>query len=297
MNDASEMAKIIARHIAGPGIVETQIDGLWLIRADEPSTPMPTVYEASLCIIVQGSKNVAMGERNIHYDASHYLIVSVDLPLIGHVVEASSENPYLCCKIDLNPLVIADLVAAEGGRVPRGDPPVLALHPSDPELLDAACRLLRLLDQPGSIATLAPLIEKEIFYRLLTGPQGTTLKHVASADSHLGQVSSAISWIRDHFRERLRIPEVASAARMSVSSLHQHFKEVTGMTPVQYQKQLRLQEAHRMMVAEGVSAGSAGFAVGYESPSQFTREYRNLFGAPPRRHLDGLKNPDETLAA
>lgn len=297
MNDALEMANIIARHATVPGMVRTEVDGLWLIRAEEPTTPVPAVYDASLCIIVQGAKNVALNGQNLLYDASNYLIVSVDLPLVGHVVEASRDRPYLCCKIDLDQGLLADLVAAEGGGIPKGAPPALALHPSDPELLDAACRLLRLLDRPQSITALAPLIDREVLYRLLTGPHGSMLRHVASADSHLGQVSRAISWIRDHYREQLRIPEVAFAARMSISSLHQHFKDVTGLTPIQYQKQLRLQEAHRLMVAEGANAGSAGFAVGYESPSQFTREYRRLFGAPPRQHLEQLQKSGTTLAA
>ena len=192
--------------------------------------------------------------------------------------------------------MIAELTTAESGALPPGEPPALAVHPSDPALLDAACRLLRLLDTPQAIPALAPLIRREILYRLLTGPHGAMLRHAASADSHLGQISRAIAWIRDHVREQLRIVDVARAAGMSVSSLHQHFKTITGLTPLQYHKQLRLQEARNLMIAGGMPAGSAGFAVGYDSPSQFSREYRRLFGAPPRSDIARLERAG-TVAA
>lgn len=289
MFDTTEMAQIIARHSPEDGYRQSAIGGLWLIRSDTPTMPMPTVYDPALCIIVQGAKTVDLGGRSVFYDAAHYLIASVDLALIGHVVTASPDQPYLCCKIDLDPVLVAELITAEGGGLPPGEPPALAVHPSDPALLDAACRLLRLLDTPAAIPALAPLIQREILYRLLTGPHGAMLRHAASADSHLGQISRAIAWIRDHMREQLRIADVARAARMSVSSLHQHFRAITGLTPLQYQKQLRLQEARNLMIAAGMPAGSAGFAVGYDSPSQFSREYRRLYGAPPRSDVARLE--------
>jgi AraC-like DNA-binding protein len=282
MFDMSEMAQIIARHSPAQTMTQSAIDGLWLIRADQPSTAVPTVYDPSLCIIVQGAKTVSIGEHKLHYDASHYLIASVDLALVGHVVTASPEEPYLCCKIDLDPVVMAELITAEEEALPPGEPPAIAVHPSDPALLDAACRLLRLLDTPRAIPALAPLIQREILYRLLTGPHRSMLRHAAAADSHLGQISRAIAWIRDHLREQLHIADVARAARMSVSSLHHHFKAITGLTPLQYHKQLRLHEARHLMMVGGLNAGSAGFAVGYDSPSQFSREYRRLYGAPPK---------------
>ena len=297
MSSVSEMAEIISRHATGSAMARTAVDSLWLIRADQPTVPIPTVYNASLCVIVQGAKSVALGERTLVYDPSNYLIVSVDLPLVGHVIEASEDVPYLCCKIDLDHAVLTDLLIEDDNPLPSGDPPPLALHPSDPGLFDAVCRLLRLLDSPDSIRTLAPLVEREILYRLLKGPHGAMLRHVASGDSHLGRISRAIACIREHYREQLRIAAVASAAGMSLSSLHAHFKAVTGMTPLQYQKQLRLQEARRLMIAEGVNAGSAGFAVGYDSPSQFSREYRRLFGASPRQHVEQLQDAGEAIAA
>ncbi len=282
MSDAPDLAPIIAGHTPQPGVLETPVPGVSLIRADAPGMPMPTVYEPSLCIIAQGAKTVCLGERRLHYDPSHCLVASVDLALIGQVTAATPGHPYLCCKIDLDQSVLADLITAEGCALPRGDPPPLAVHPIGTDLLDAAARLLRLLDRPRSIPVLAPLVQREILYHLLEGPQGPMLRHAASGDSHLGQIGRAIGWIRRHAHEQLWICDVASAARMSVSSLHHHFKRITGLTPLQFQKQLRLQEARRMMIAEGVGAGSAGFAVGYDSPSQFSREYRRLFGAPPR---------------
>jgi len=232
---------------------------------------------------------VSLGQKSLIYDAAHYLLVSVDLPLVGHVIQADRDIPYLCCKIDIDQGVLADLILAEGGRAPKADLPALAVYRSDHDLIDAACRLMRLLDRPDSIPALAPLIEREILYRLLTGPHGPDLRYMAVADSHLNQVSRAIATIRTGFDQPLRIGDIATAAGMSPSSLHEHFKAVTKMTPLEYQKQLRLQEARRLMLSGGTTASSAGFAVGYESPSQFNREYARLFGAPPRRDIEQLQ--------
>lgn len=288
MDRIAELATLIDRHVVGTGICSTAMPHVSLIRADAPSTPTPAVYEASLCIIAQGSKRVSIGEHSVVYDAAHYLLVSVDLPLVGHVLDASPERPYLCCKIDLDAAMLADLMASEGGGVARTALPVLGVYPGDPDLIDAACRLVGLLDRPDTIRALAPLIEREILYRLLIGPHGPMLRHVATAGSHLNQVSRAIAAIRRRFDAPIRIDDVAAEAGMSASSLHAHFKAITRMTPLEYQKQLRLQEARRLMLTEGATASTAGFAVGYESPSQFSREYRRLFGAPPRADIERL---------
>jgi AraC-like DNA-binding protein len=288
MDRIAELSALIDRHVVGTGICSTAMPHVSLIRADAPSTPTPAVYEASLCLIAQGSKRVSIGEHSVVYDAAHYLLVSVDLPLVGHVLDASPERPYLRCKIDLDAAMLADLMASEGGGMARTDLPVLGVYPGDPDLIDAACRLVGLLDRPDTIRALAPLIEREILYRLLTGPHGPMLRHVATAGSHLNQVSRAIAAIRRRFDAPIRIDDVAAEAGMSSSSLHVHFKAITRMTPLEYQKQLRLQEARRLMLAEGATASTAGFAVGYESPSQFSREYRRLFGAPPRADVERL---------
>ncbi|WP_230480909.1 AraC family transcriptional regulator [Sphingomonas sp. Leaf21] len=288
MDRIAQLSALIDRYVVGTGICSTTMPHVSLIRADAPSTPTPAVYEASLCIIAQGSKRVSIGEHSVVYDAAHYLLVSVDLPLVGHVLDASPERPYLCCKIDLDAAMLADLIASEGGGVARTDLPVLGVYPGDPDLIDAACRLVGLLDRPDTIGALAPLIEREILYRLLTGPHGPMLRHVATAGSHLNQVSRAIAAIRRRFDAPIRIDDVAAEAGMSSSSLHLHFKAITRMTPLEYQKQLRLQEARRLMLTEGATASTAGFAVGYDSPSQFSREYRRLFGAPPRADIERL---------
>jgi AraC-like DNA-binding protein len=289
MASIKDLAALVARHVSRTGMASTPIGRLSLFRADEPTVPLPAVYDASLCIIAQGAKRVSLGEQTLVYDAAHYLLVSVDLPLVGHVIQADHAAPYLCCKIDIDQAVLAELILAEGGRAPKADLPALAVYRSDNDLIDAAHRLVRLLDEPHSIPALAPLIEREILYRLLTGPHGPALRYMAVADSHLNQVSRAIGMIRAGFNQPLRIGDIANAAGMSSSSLHEHFKAVTRMTPLEYQKQLRLQEARRLMLSEGTTASSAGFAVGYESPSQFNREYARLFGAPPRRDIDQLQ--------
>ncbi len=295
MSTIADLAALAAHHIPRTGMVSTAIDRLSLFRADEPTVPLPAVYDASLCIIAQGAKRVSLGGQSLLYDAAHYLLVSVDLPLVGHVIQAERDAPYLCCKIDIDQAVLADLILAEGARAPTADLPALAVYRSDDDLVDAACRLVRLLDQPDSLAALAPLIEREILYRLLKGPHGPALRYMAVADSHLNQVSRAIATIRKGFDRPLRIGDIATAAGMSPSSLHEHFKAVTRMTPLEYQKQLRLQEARRLMLSEGTTASGAGFAVGYESPSQFNREYARLFGAPPRRDIEQLQRSGNLL--
>ncbi|BAK68005.1 putative AraC family transcriptional regulator [Sphingobium sp. SYK-6] len=297
MDRMQTLAEIITRHAPATGMYGTSVGCLSLFRADRPTLPIPSVYKASLCLIAQGAKRVSLHDHSLVYDASHYLVVSVDLPLTGHIIEAREGAPYLCCQIDLDLSALADLIIAQGLTARAAPTPALAVYPSDPDLIDAACRLVKLLDQPQAVPTLAPLIEREILYRLLTGPHGATLRHLAAADSHLSQVSRAIARIRGQFREQLRIRDIAAAAGMSESSLHEHFKAITRMTPLEYQKQLRLQEARRLMLAEGVSAGSAGFAVGYDSPSQFSREYRRLFGAPPRQDIDRMQMGRDYLNA
>jgi AraC-like DNA-binding protein len=278
------------RHGPAEGLAGTAMRGLSLIRANGPTMPVPAVYEASLCLIAQGAKRVSLADQCVVYDASRYLLVSVDLPLVGHIIEASPSAPYLCCKIDLDLQALADLIVIEGGAASKADLSAIAVYPVDPDLVDAVCRLVKLLERPESIRALAPLIEREILYRLLIGPHGPTLRQMAMVDSRISQVTRAIIRIRERFNEPLRIDEIAAAAGMSASSLHAHFKSVTRMTPLEYQKQLRLQEARRLMLADGLNAGAAGFAVGYDSQSQFSREYHRLFGAPPRRDIERLQS-------
>ncbi|WP_347304166.1 AraC family transcriptional regulator [Croceibacterium sp. TMG7-5b_MA50] len=289
MERIADLAALVQRHVPRTGMVATAIGRLSLFRADEPTAPVPAVYDASLCLIAQGTKEVSLRDQKLVYDAAHHLLVSVDLPLVGHVTQASPDAPYLCCKIDIDQAALAELILVEGEKAPMTGVAPMAIHASDADLIDAACRLVRLLDRPETIDALAPLIEREILYRLLAGPQGPALRAMAVSDSHLGQVSRAIATIRRGFDRQLRVADIAAEAGMSASSLHEHFKAVTRMTPLEYQKQLRLQEARRLMLSQGASAGSAGFAVGYDSQSQFSREYARLFGAPPRRDIQRLQ--------
>jgi AraC-like DNA-binding protein len=286
------LAALIARHTVGDGLHPTPIPGVWLIRSSSPTEPLHVLHQPAVCIVAQGKKQVMLADLTYAYDPAKYLVVSVDLPIIGQVTAATAEKPYLCFRLDLDPAVLAALVVEAGAtRPPAGDPGRgLFINETTPELTDAAIRLLTLLDTPADIAFLAPLAQREIHYRLLTGEQGGAIRHIATSESKLAQVSRAIAWIKHHFAEPFSIDTVAQEARMSASALHHYFKTVTAMSPLQYQKQLRLQEARRLMVGRALDAASAGFAVGYESPSQFTREYSRLFGAPPARDAARLRD-------
>lgn len=285
------LANILARHTASDGIHPSAIPGVGLIRTSTPTMPMPVVYEPTLCLVAQGRKRAVLGTTSYVYDAAQYLVASVDLPVMGSVIEASAERPYLCLVLDLDMARLSELALRhpapdeEAGSPARG----IALSQTTPELLDAAVRLASLLDAPQDIAELAPLVQREIFYRLLTGPGNGLVRQLAQANSRLNQIARAIAWIRGRYTEAWSIDEVADVAGMSRSSLHAHFKAVTSMSPLEFRTQLRLQEARRMMVAEAMDAASAGFHVGYESPSQFSRDYGRTFGLPPAKDAQRLR--------
>lgn len=265
------------------------VAGLTLIRQSGPTDRMPVLHQPALCMIVQGAKVVTLGEETFRYDPTCHLVVSVDLPLTGQVVEATPERPYLCVRVDLEPALLSELMLQ---RPPEaGDEGSRGVHlgRTTPELADAATRLVALLDRPRDAAALAPLIRREIHYRLLTGDQAGIVRQIGTPDSRLSQVTRAIAWIRANFDRPFSIEALAREAGMSASSLHHHFKAVTAMSPLQYQKQIRLQEARRLMLGEAHDAQAAGFQVGYESPSQFSREYARLFGVPPARDAARLR--------
>lgn len=286
----SELAALIDRHAHAEGLNETRIPRLNLFKCSEPSEPVHAVYDPAFCMIAQGAKQTMLGDRLFRYDPDNYLIVSVDVPVAGQVIEASPDKPYLGVKFDLDREILASLLL-DGEKAMRSQAPAPALSLSSvtPELTDALVRLLRLLDKPEEIPVLAPLAEKEILFRLLQGEQAAKMREIAFSDSRLSQVSRAILWIRSNFREALRVEELAAKAGMSPSALHSHFKAVTAMSPLQYQKQIRLQEARRLMLSEAKAAAVAAFEVGYESPSQFSREYARLFGTPPARDAARLR--------
>lgn len=283
------LASLIARHAPEDGMQDMPVPGLAVIRYAAPTDRVPVLHQPAVCIIAQGAKVVMLGEETYRYDSASHLVVSVDLPLTGQVVEASPARPYLCVRIDLEPALLNELMLQQppepGGESSRG----IHLSRTTPELADAATRLLGLLERPQDAAVLAPLIRREIHYRLLTGDQAGIVRQIGTPDSRLSQVNRAIAWIRANFARPFSIEAVARAAGMSASALHQHFKAVTAMSPLQYQKQIRLQEARRLMLGEGRDAQAAGFQVGYESPSQFSREYARLFGAPPARDAARLR--------
>jgi AraC-like DNA-binding protein len=300
MEQLREMVDLIARHTPEDGVSSSPIQRLDLIRSSRPTEPMPTVYQPSLCLVAQGRKQAVLADRVFVYEPARYLIVGVDLPIMGHVVEASPERPYLCLRFGFDPVALGQLVLEAPAAVPAdGALPALGLTLCDagPALLDAAVRLLRLLDDPGGAPVLAPLAERELLYRLLTGPYGATMRQIATGRSRTARVARAVAWIRRHFTTPFSVEHLAAEAGMSPSSLHAHFKAVTAMSPLQFQKQLRLQEARRLMLAEALDAATAGFRVGYDSPSQFSREYRRLFGAPPQRDVNRLRASPELFTA
>lgn len=294
----SGLAGIIERFTQRDGEHATEIGALTLFRFSGTSDPVQVLYEPSLCLIARGSKRVLLGGAIYVYDPAHFLLVSVDLPVAGQVVEASPTAPYLGLRIELDSRLIGELLADAATPGPRSSAPHrgLAVGRLDAPLLDAAMRLLGLLEAPRDIPALAPLVLREIAYRLLTGEQGGRLRQMAAEGGHARRISSAIRWLKRNFDRPLRIEDLAREVHMSPSGLHHHFKAVTAMSPLQYQKQLRLQEARRLMLSEAIDAATAGYRVGYESASQFSREYRRLFGDPPRRDMAQLRNSPQAAA-
>ncbi len=292
-----ELLELAERHTVGNGIQSTSVPALFLIRETDVSQPLSTVYEPSLCLVLQGAKTVALEKEHYRYDASSFLIVSVHLPTKGQIVEASPDKPYLCVKIQFQAENIWRLLEETGFRgdkvrgrglqreeasgsgelAARG----LAIGKLEFELADAVLRYVRLLERPQDIPILGPVIHREIMYRLLQDPQGRLLRDFAAGGSPARRIAQVIAHIRDNYDKPLPVAYLAELANMSASALHGHFKAITGMSPLQYQKQIRLQEARRLLLSDQSDAAGAAYRVGYESPSQFSREYTRLFGLPP----------------
>lgn len=291
MNRLNALVDIIERHTPADGTYPSTLPGVTLIRASSPTMPMPVIYTPTLCLVAQGTKEARLGEATYRYNAENYLIASVELPVMGSVIEATEERPYLCLQLDFDMAALSELaICYPGALTDVQDPPAgIMLNKTTPELLDAAVRLASLLDTPHDIDALAPLTLREILYRLLTGPQGNIIRHMTQAESRLNQIARSIIWIRTHFREACRIEQAASIAGMSRSAFHHHFKAITTMSPIAFRTHLRMQEARRLMVSDAVDAASAGFHVGYESPSQFSRDYVRIFGMSPARHANQLR--------
>lgn len=298
MSRYREIAEKIAQHAAEDGVHATRIPRLSLVKMSKPTEPTHGIHSASICIVAQGRKKLVLCEEKvIDYGPGKHLVVSVDVPLVGQVVEATANEPYLCLKLDLDLSLLGELVLAMNWLDDQSNAcRAVGLGETPDTLLDAACRLVRLLDTPDDIAILAPVIEREILYRLLRGEQAGVLRQLLTPNNRLQNVNRAINWIKDNYTRAFSIEQLATEARMSTSSLHEHFRQVTNMSPLQYQKQLRLQEARRLILLQAMDAATAGRRVGYDSPSQFSREYRRQFGAPPLKDIDRLRSQPERYA-
>jgi len=266
--------------------------GVYIYHSSKPTECVPSVFKPAFCVIAQGSKSVLLNDESFDYDSGHYLISTLDLPIVSNVVEASREKPYLNLRIDLDPTLVASVMMESGIKVKKSDAAVKAMDVSslDADLLDAVVKLVRLLDTPEEMKVLAPLIIHEIVYRLLKGAQGARLSHLITTEGDASRVSTAVKRLREKIDQPLKVENLARELGMSISGFHHHFKAVTAMSPLQYQKQIRLQEARRLMLGEGMDVASASFRVGYEDPSYFSRDYKKLFGAPPQRDIAKLRN-------
>ncbi|HTZ41183.1 MAG TPA: AraC family transcriptional regulator, partial [Syntrophales bacterium] len=286
------LGKSIARWADRPDRFITAIPGLSLFRREEPTGPLSGMYEPSICLMAQGAKRVLLGNDSFVYDAHHYLITSVHLPTVVQIIRASREKPCLGLMLKLDQREISQLMADSNLPPPRTQQSSRGMATGEVTLplLTAFHRLIDLLAEPKDIPILAPIIQREIIYRLLVGDQGARLRQIASAGSQSHQMARAIDWLKGNFTQPLRIDDLAAEASMSSSTFHHHFRSMTALSPLQYQKQLRLHEARRLMLADRLDAATAAFQVGYESPSQFSREYNRLFGAPPLRDIANLRH-------
>lgn len=277
-------------HLPADGLHATALPWLRLIRASAPAQAVPAVYEPGVVLVLQGRKRAQLGERVVHYDAMQCLVVPMTMLPRGQIVEASADKPYVCLRLSCETQALTELLL--DGEAPSGDADAgLHVAPVTAPLLDAALRLLQLLGQPQDLKALAPLVQREILYRVLTGPLGPRLRALAHTDGITRRVGRVIEQLSRRFAEPLTIDELAALAHMSPSTLHQRFKQLTALSPLQFQKTLRLQRARQLMLGDGLDAASAAHRVGYESPSQFSREYRRLFGAPPRADIVQLRRP------
>ncbi len=285
-----ELVALIARAIREDGTVEP-LKGLHLNRASSPREPLHSVYDPVFCVIAQGSKEIFLSNERYLYDPFHYLLVTAELPLVGHVLDASKAQPYLSLRLELDPTLVGSVMVEAGDVSPQNQANVRAINVSslDAGLLDAVVRLIRLLDTPAEAPFLAPLITREIIYRLWKGEQGDRLRYITALNGYTPHIARAIERLHQDFDQPLRIDRIARELGMSVSGFHHHFKAVTAMSPLQFQKRLRLQEARRLMVGEGLDAASAAFRVGYHDAAYFNREYKSLFGLPPMRDMGRLR--------
>ncbi len=289
----TELARRIASFMGSEENRATDIPGVTLHRRIAPTAPCSATYEPGVTVIAQGRKRVDLGRTTFIYGESRYLLTSVDLPIVSQIIEASEEVPCLAMSLKLEMPVIRELLSREEIQVAEApsDSPAMATGEVTVEFLSACCRLMDLLDTPQDIPFLSGLIQREIIYRILRGPEGARLRAIATLGDQSHRTAKAIAWIRANYAKPLRVEDLAQIAGMGLSTLHHHFRALTAMSPLQYQKQLRLQAARGRMLIDGLDAASAAFEVGYESASQFNREYSRLFGQPPMRDIRTLRSP------
>ena len=291
MDRLHELAETVRRH-AGPTATAIGGPDAMLITADAIVPAQQIVYEPMLCVILDGAKRTTLASRTFDYHAGDYLVVSADLPVSGQVLKA----PYAAVGIALDPAMITELTLEAGGATDDAPGSALTVSRMDEGLVDAVGRLIGLLDRPGDAAVLAPMIRREIVWRLLAGENGAMVRQIGAKDGRLGRIQRVIRQLRERYAEPIRIENLAELAGMSETSLHRHFKAVTSMSPLQYQKQVRLQEARNRLLSDGHDIAGVGFAVGYDSPSQFSREYSRQFGRPPGRDLERLRQEPQGAA-
>lgn len=288
--ELAELARCIERALPHDGGVEVQ-PGIHFKRTSQPGERAHTLCQPVFCVMAQGSKQISLGDEMHRYDPAHYLITTMELPLSGEVIEASPERPYLGFRLDLDPAIVTSVLVESGFLDPRSEVNTKALDVGalDAEVLNAVLRLVRLTEKPQDFRVLGPLVIREIVYRLLMGDQGSRLRHLATFGGASHRMVRAIEMIRESYDKSLRIEDVAKRLNMSVSGFHAHFKAVTAMSPLQFQKQLRLQEARRLILSDGCDAAQAGYRVGYDDASHFNRDYKRRFGEPPMRDVTRLR--------
>ncbi|PSB10662.1 AraC family transcriptional regulator CmrA [Pleurocapsa sp. CCALA 161] len=285
-----ELTELIPRAISYDGTIEP-LKGLHLKRSSSPTESCHAVSVPSFCVIARGSKEVLLGSDRYQYDPMHYLLATVELPIASQILEASKEQPFLSLRLDLDPTLVGSVMVEAGypSLQSRANVKAIDVSPLATNLLDAMVRLVKLLDSPAEAHVLAPLIKREIIFRLLMGEQGSRLQQIAVLGGYTHHIARAVARLRKDFNQPLRIESIARELSMSVSGFHHHFKSVTAMSPLQFQKQLRLQEARRLMLGQNLDATSAAYRVGYDDASHFNREYKRLFGAPPMRDVERLR--------
>jgi AraC-like DNA-binding protein len=293
----AELARRIALYMGSAENRATDVPGMTLHRRTAPTAPCSATYEPGVVVIAQGRKRAVLGRTAFIYGESRYLLTSVDLPIVSQITEASEEMPCLAMSLKLEMSVVRELLGREEIPVDEAlaDSPAMATGEATAEFLDACCRLIKLLDTPRDIPFLGGLIQREIVYRILRGPEGARLRAIATLGDQSHRTAKAIAWIKANYAKPLRVDDLADIAGMGVSTLHHHFRALTAMSPLQYQKQFRLQAARGRMLVDGVDAASAAFEVGYESASQFNREYSRFFGQPPMRDIRTLRSPGAPL--